>query len=186
MWQTLGLYIWISDVRQPTQAQLIASRLWGVRCSAKPRCSSITDVHQHVPQAQCSRDAEIVIVVQPRYRNSNLQFKSSRKTLYFSRSACSSSTTSNRLPVKLFAWTTTDHKKATVKESNHLIVWLMRSWTCSSLCRVELFYAMRYVCFCQACRSRKIAARRLECGEGELLQPHDIHFTIRTAIATRD
>jgi ribosomal protein L24E len=52
----------------------------------------------------------------------DLHVKSSRNTLYFSLSACSSNTTNNRLPVKLFAWTTTDHKKATVKESNHLIL----------------------------------------------------------------
>jgi hypothetical protein len=60
----------------------------------------------------------------------NLHAKSSRNTLYFSRSACSSSTTSNRLPVKLLACTTTDQTKATVKESNHLILWLFGSLTC--------------------------------------------------------
>ena len=60
----------------------------------------------------------------------NLQVKSSRNTLYFSLSACSSNTTSKRLPVKLLACTTTDQTKATVKESNHLILWLIEDWTC--------------------------------------------------------
>jgi hypothetical protein len=54
--------------------------------------------------------------------------RSSRKTLYFSRSVCSSRTTSSRLPVKLAAWTTATIA-ASNKESNHLMIMNWRSMT---------------------------------------------------------
>ena len=74
-------------------------------------------VHPILPIAKRPQSPHILIM-----KNINLHVKSSRNTLYFSLSACSPSTTSNRLPVKLLACTTTDQTKATVTESNHLIL----------------------------------------------------------------
>jgi beta-glucanase (GH16 family) len=57
-------------------------------------------------------------------KNHDLQLKSSKNTLYFSLSLCSSKTTNNRLPVKLFAATAADHAKTAAEENNHLILWI--------------------------------------------------------------
>lgn len=60
----------------------------------------------------------------------DLQLKSSKKTLYCSLSLCSSSTTNNRSPVKLFAATPAVHTSTVAEEINHLIMW--------SLCNCEI------------------------------------------------
>jgi hypothetical protein len=59
-------------------------------------------------------------------KNCNLQLKSSKNTLYFSLSLCSSSMTSNRSPVKLLAATAAVHASTNAEEKNHLIVWFLR------------------------------------------------------------
>jgi hypothetical protein len=54
----------------------------------------------------------------------NLHVKSSKNTLYFSRSLCSSNTTSNRLPEKLFAATAAVHASTSSEENDHLIAYV--------------------------------------------------------------
>jgi hypothetical protein len=65
---------------------------------------------------------QILSVPQIQHIKSHLPFKSPKNTLYFALSLSSSSTTSNRLPVKLFAATTAVHNRTNIEESAHLIV----------------------------------------------------------------